>query len=541
MNTVLFILIGIVVGCIPTIIVARIFVKREQQAAADKQQQLCENAAHQAAETFQNQILELKNELARLQTELALKKEQADKDATAYQQQLSEQQARFDKQLDELNGTHSKQVAQLKDDYLQRENNLREEHHRALEQQKEDFNHQLEQQKKDHSSQLEQQKASFSSQLEQQMKLLREEFDNSSQRLLKERQQEFKTSSTESINQVLNPLREQIKQMSNDMNTTKGSQAKLEEAMKDQIRLLLEKTQLATDSANNLTMALKGQNKTQGDYGERHLEEMLCSFGFQPQTHILTQEYITDVYGRKVRSEEDTKMRPDVILKTDPTHVIVIDSKMVLKAYMDYIEAMQAGNEQALQEAISANTEAILRHVNELAAKNYPAYIQKPYETVQYTLMYVPVSGALRLAQANRPGLWHEALKKNILIVDEYSLYAMLKVIELTWARIEQNNNSQRIVDTATLVLERVEALLERFVDAEAAVAKASEHLQAGRNLLTDGGTSIVTAANTLRNLGIHPKSKEYDKRRRKSATIHEELGELSELDSPSDSLAPQD
>lgn len=364
-----------------------------------------------------------------------------------------------------------------------------------------------------------------------QMEMLEEKFKNISTELLKERQKDFKESSAESIEQTLKPLRDQIKKMSDDMLTHNGSQDRLEQTMKEQIGSLLNQTKLTAESADNLTAALKGQNKTQGDWGETKLVDVLKSLGYREGIQILPQEYIKDQFGRKIKDDEDSKMRPDVILKTDETHVVIIDAKMVLKDYMEYVEAFNNKDQLAMDAACAANTKAILNQVDLLAKQNYVKYITKPYETVEYTLMYVPVAGALRLAMENHNGLWHEAMAKKVLIVDEYSLAAMIRVIDITWSKIEQSNNTQRIIDTASTILERVEHLLETIVDAESAIQKAGESLGQSHALLTSGGTSIVTAANTLKSFGVHPKSKEYLKRLKKTAPIHEQLGESTETE----------
>lgn len=362
-----------------------------------------------------------------------------------------------------------------------------------------------------------------------QMEMLENKFKNISSELLKERQNDFKQSSTESIESTLKPLREQIQKMSDDMVKHTGGQKQLEASMKEEIDKLITQTNITATSADNLTAALKGQNKTQGDWGEMQLVQILTSMGYREGVQILPQEYIKDQFGRKIKDDEASKMRPDVILKTDETHVVVIDSKVVLKDYLNYCDAFEKKDDAAMRSAIKANTEAILNQVSLLSKQNYVRYISAPYETVEYTLMYVPVAGALRLAMGDHPGLWHEAMEKKVLIVDEFSLAAMLRVIDITWSKIEQANNTQKIIDTATTILERVELLLETVVDAEDAIKKADEKLGKSHALLTDGGQSIVTAANTLKNLGVRPKSKEYAKRLQKTAVIHEQLGESTE------------
>lgn len=507
--------IGLMVGAILTGIVAWIFINKEKHTAQERIKKECENAELRLINEHKNELASVKErhlqEKSSLQTELTKTKEEL----RLKEEYTKEELQKCDTWLKE---------AKSKYDELERKQ--QEDNERLKEEAKQERVELEKKLKQEYEHQTATSKAEREEQLKQQMDMLRQEFQNASDKILKDRQHEFKLSSTQSIDAVLKPLREQISKMSDDMLTNKGSQEKLEEAMEKQIKLLLEQTKLTADSANNLTMALIGNNKTQGDYGERLLVNMLKEIGFSEETQILSQEYIKDIYGRKVKNENGATMRPDIILKTDRNHVVVIDSKMVLKAYKEYIDASQNSDEQAMAAAKEANTNAVLNQVELLAKQNYVQYIQRPYETVEYTLMYVPMAGALRLAMTDHPGLWHEAMRKKILIVDEFTLGAMLKVIEITWSKIEQTENMQKIVNTASLIIERVEELLEQVVDAETAIQKASTALGKGHALLVDKSRSIVTAANTLQNLGVRPKTREYAKRLKKAAAIHEELGE---------------
>lgn len=346
--------------------------------------------------------------------------------------------------------------------------------------------------------------------------------------MLAARQNEFAETSKEKISTLLSPLQTEIKAMRESVAASKEKQIELSGAVAGKIDELMKQTERTSQSADELTMALKNSHKTQGDWGETRLIDLLASYGFQEGRQILSQEYIKDEYGRMIIDDRGGKKRTDVILRLDDKRVIVIDSKTSLDAYLRYVTAVKENDTAAMQEAIEANLESIKGQIELLRKADYSALIQEPYQTIDYTIMYVPVSGALQLAMANSPSLWHDAMEKDhILLCDDRMLETIIRTIEITWTKIDQLNNQKRIIEAAEHVIERVEMLAEHFVAAESAINTAQDKISDCRKQLTNGGKSILTAAHDLQKLGVKPAlTKARKDRRKKIAGLLEDIGE---------------
>ena len=364
------------------------------------------------------------------------------------------------------------------------------------------------------------------------------ELEAKTHEMLRARQSEFATSSKEKIEEVIRPLLKDMEEMRASVKENSKEQVELKAEVRNKIEGLIAQTERASQSADELTMALKNSHKIQGDWGERKLVELLSSYGFVEGRQILSQEYIKDEYGRLIVDDKGGKKRTDVILRLDDKRVIVIDSKTSLDAYLRYIEAQEKNDTIAMQQAIEDNLESIRGQIDLLRKADYSALIQEPYQTIGYTVMYVPVSGALQLAMANSPTLWHEAMEKDhILLCDDRMLETIIRTIEITWTKIDQLSNQKKIIEAAERVIERVEIMAEHFISAEDAVNLAQEKMSACRKQLTQGGSSILTAANELQKLGVKPAlTQARQKRRKKIAPILEELGEevpFEDVDTP--------
>ena len=367
---------------------------------------------------------------------------------------------------------------------------------------------------------------------------MKAELEAKTREMLAERQRDFTNSSKEKIDEVIKPLLKDIEEMRASVKENSKEQVELKAEVKTKIEGLIAQTERASQSADELTLALKNSHKIQGDWGEKKLVELLTSYGFVEGRQILSQEYIKDEYGRLIVDDKGGKKRTDVILRLDDKRVIVIDSKTSLDAYLRYIEAQKKNDTLAMQDAIEANLESIKGQIELLRKADYSALIQEPYQTIGYTIMYVPVSGALQLAMANCPSLWHDAMEKDhILLCDDRMLETIIRTIEITWTKIDQLSNQKKIIEAAERVIERIEILAEHFINAEEAVNEAHERMSACRKQLTQGGSSILTAANELQKLGVKPAlTQARQKRRKKIAPLLEELGEeinYEDVDTP--------
>lgn len=317
--------------------------------------------------------------------------------------------------------------------------------------------------------------------------------------MLKARQKEFSESSNLSLGQIVNPLKENIAELKKAMEDGSKEQAERNGEMRERIKSLMEHSDAARKSADELAAAFKHGNKMQGDWGETILEELLSSQGLTKGVHFDTQAVIRDADGRTVRNEGGSILRPDVILHLDGRREVIIDSKVSLSAYVDYVNAE---NELDRQNCLKAHLDSIKKHVKELATKDYSSYVKSPKVSAGYVIMFVPNMGALWSALNAEPDLWRKAADQNVYIADEQSLYGALKIVSMTWTQVAQAQNHEKVYELANEMIDRVGQFMEKYEAVGKALKKASDEYEAAERKLSPQGQSIINTSNKLIKLG---------------------------------------
>lgn len=317
--------------------------------------------------------------------------------------------------------------------------------------------------------------------------------------MLKARQKEFSEASNLSLGQIVNPLKENIVELKKAMEDGNKEQAERNGEMRERIQSLMEHSDAARKSADELAAAFKHGNKVQGDWGETILEEMLASQGLTKGVHFDTQATIRDIDGKAVRNEDGSIMRPDVILHLDERREVIIDSKVSLTSYVDYVNAE---NEADRQLFLKAHLDSIKKHVKELSAKDYASYVQSPKVAAGYVIMFVPNMGALWTALSAEPDLWRKAADANVYIADEQSLYGALKIVSMTWTQLAQAQNHEKVYELANEMIDRVGQFMERYEAVGKALDKARTEYEAGQRKLVPQGQSIINTSGKLIKLG---------------------------------------
>lgn len=192
-------------------------------------------------------------------------------------------------------------------------------------------------------------------------------------------------------------------------------------------------------------------------------------------------------------------MRPDIILHLDQRREVIIDSKVSLTAFMDYVNAE---NEEERQQYLKAHIASLQNHVKELSAKDYSSYIQPPKVKMDYVIMFVPHTGALWTALNEQPDLWRKAMDKNVFIADEQTLFAALRIINLTWTQIAQAQNHEKVFALANEMLNRVSQFMKKYEAIGKALDNASKAYNEGEKKLLDKGQSIIKTCDKLQKLG---------------------------------------
>lgn len=317
--------------------------------------------------------------------------------------------------------------------------------------------------------------------------------------MLKARQKEFSETSNVSLGQIVNPLKENIAELKKAMEEGNKEQAERNGEMRERIKSLMEHSDAARKSADELAAAFKHGSKVQGDWGETILEELLNSHGLTKGIHYDTQSVIKDKSGNVVRSEEGSMMKPDVVLHLDERREVIIDSKVSLTAYVDYVNAENDADRQVY---LKAHIDSIKKHIKELAVKDYASYVQSPKMTAGYVIMFVPNIGALWTALKAEPDLWRKAAEQNVYITDEQSLYGALKIVSLTWTQVAQTQNHEQVYKLANEMIDRVGLFMEKYDAIGKALEKATSEYNDGRKKLQPQGQSIINTSNKLIKLG---------------------------------------
>jgi DNA recombination protein RmuC len=253
-------------------------------------------------------------------------------------------------------------------------------------------------------------------------------------------------------------------------------------------------------TATRLTNALRGDSKQAGDWGELVLQELLDSQGFQRGLDYDVQDTITADDGFVVRNEDTGRtMRPDVVLHYPGQQDVVIDAKVSIKAYYDYVN--ETADALKLQ-MLDRHVQSLRSHVKELAAKDYSRYIQPQRTAIDFVIMYVPNEAALQMALSRDPKLWTEAFEKKVFISSTQNLFAILRMIQIAWRQHRQTENQQKIVGLAEQLVSRIGLFAERAAKMGRDIETLSADF-ADMQKSVDGTRGILQKANEMKRLGI--------------------------------------
>lgn len=346
--------------------------------------------------------------------------------------------------------------------------------------------------------------------LGRQIEALKSEMKAETDELLRKREEELNRKAHETFTNITGGLEKDIKGMKEAFESNKKTQSETSSAMKESlanaIRNLEENTKSIGTKADNLADALRGQNKMQGIWGETILEKLFENEGFIEGVNYDREVTLRDSKGNVILNDDSgARMRPDYIVHFPDGNDVVIDSKVSLAAFSDY---MQASDDAARKEAAARNLASVKEQVRRLAGKNYSGYLAPGHRMLDYTVMFIPNYSALQLAYNEDPNVWRDAFGKNVLITTEETLMPFLRMITIAWRNTEQVRNQEKIIDGATRMIERVAELVKSFEVLGRKLDDAHEAYDKCNAKLKDSGRSIVKSAKDVAKLGV-PVSKD--------------------------------
>lgn len=341
--------------------------------------------------------------------------------------------------------------------------------------------------------------------LAEQIKFLQAELTNTTQKLLDIRSEKLEQTNRTQMSSIIDPLKETISKLEKEMKETQAQHGNTTTRLETSIKNLVEKTESIGTRADRLVETLLYQPKSQGDWGELVVKEMLESQGLKEGIHYVYQPTLRDEKGQTLRNEETNKiMRPDFILHLDDKEDVIIDSKMTITSYDNYVHAKTDDERELYAKEILTS---IHNHINELRRANYAAYIENGRKSADFVFMFIPNEGAMQVAMAHEKNLWRDTfLKDRIFIVSEMNLYAALRIVNVTWRQIEQNKSYAKVFQTVGLLLDRLNGFIEKFGKVEKSLQQATKAYEEANHQLMIGSRSVLDTGYRLRDMGVKTK-----------------------------------
>lgn len=334
-----------------------------------------------------------------------------------------------------------------------------------------------------------------------QKQLMEAEFRRLAATVIEDNSKQFVNTNRNELDKVINPLKEKLSEFGDAVNKAYSSEARERFSLKEQIEKLVLSSRQISDDTKKLTNALKGKAKIQGDWGEHILETMLENCGLTKGREFDTQETLRDASGKVITTDEDKKMRPDVVVHYPDNTDIIIDAKTSLTAYMNY---MEAEDELQRSNAIKEHLISVRNHVKELASKSYQDYAK----SMDFVMMFIPNDSAYMLAMQSDPHLWMEAYEKRVMIVSPTHLVSVLKMVSVLWRKEDQNINTMKIVKVAGDVYVKLCSFCESMDKVGKGLDYAQKSFEEATKRLSTGKDNAIRKLEQLRVMGVDVKGK---------------------------------
>ncbi len=334
---------------------------------------------------------------------------------------------------------------------------------------------------------------------------LKLEFAEIAHKVMQSNSEQLRVKSEEKIGELLKPLKTELGEFKKKVDDVYVAEAKDRHVLKAEIDRLITMSQQVSQEANNLTTALKGNNKTQGNWGEMLLESILENSGLIKGSQFFTQEFIRDAAGNVIKDEEGRGLQPDVMVKYPDQRTIIIDSKVSLIHWEQYVNSE---DETERNKAMSQHLTSLKSHIDGLSKKNYPRYAK----ALDYVLLFVPIEPAFLEAVKKDTNLWKYAYDKNIMLVSPTNLLAVLKIIADLWKVEQQNQNAIEIAEKAGMMYDKFVGFIGNLEEVGKKIDAAQESYKVAFNQLSTGRGNLVGRAEELKKMGAKAQKQIQDK-----------------------------
>ena len=373
------------------------------------------------------------------------------------------------------------------------------EHERQLAEAKRQYEAQLEDAERRHARDKEERTAMLDRQFAERLKLVQEQLNTTTERLLKQRSEELDRTNRTQMDSILAPMKAVMAEMKKSMDDNRESFTRSTASLSEQLRQMHATTTSLGAEAEKLSKALQTGPKVQGDFGEMKLNDLLDKFGFTKGVEYDVQYTMRDSKGNVIRNDDtDDMMRPDVVLHYPDHKDVIIDSKASLTAFIGYVNA-ETDDER--KRYLDEHVRSVRRHVDELSAKSYGKYSMEGGTTLDFVIMFVPQEAAMQLAVSADATLWNYAFERNVVITGEQNLFSLLRLLQIAWTQQRQADNQEQVFGLANSLVERVALFVERFDKIGRNVDAVQAAYDEAKKAMT-GNRGFVTSARKLVEMG---------------------------------------
>ncbi|MEN8746075.1 MAG: DNA recombination protein RmuC [Polaribacter sp.] len=319
------------------------------------------------------------------------------------------------------------------------------------------------------------------------------EFENLANKIFEDKSTKFTVQNKENIQTILHPLQEKIKGFEDKVEKTHKESIDYHAALRQQIIGLKEMNLQMSKETINLTKALKGDNKTQGNWGELVLERVLEKSGLEKNREYVVQQSFTNEQGKRVL--------PDVVIHLPNNRKMIVDSKVSLTAYEQFVNTEEE-HQKAL--FLKDHINSLKRHIEQLSEKKYEDIYK--IESPDFVLLFIPIEPAFAVAINSDNSLYNKAFDKNIVIVTPSTLLATLRTIDTMWNNEKQQKNALEIARQAGGLYDKFHGLLNDLIGIGKKIDASKTDYNAAMNKLVDGKGNLITSVEKLKKMGAKAK-----------------------------------